>query len=372
MIKVIMDHIKSELWNTLYIAVIIVLILPIIYIYVQLVLYTIKHQSYTNIRYSLPRNKPLRKISAKNLLREKTFDEYCKEVDDLIERAIELEDFGKKGRLSEACAYALRGGKRLRPIITLEIVRATTLIHQDILVDPADAVLFIEYLHTASLVIDDLPAFDNDNDRRGKATVHIKTDPATAQMVALSLVSAALQNITRQIDWIRDNCPKFKNVDYIGTCLCFDVGQTIGPLGAAGGQFMDSVLSSDELFSQYGETAIIKMIQLKTATFFELSFLTGWLIAGGSAEESIDIRHAGRHFGIAFQIADDINDMTQDSERQALGKSGWNFANEYGLEVAIYFITQNLNMCRLFLEEKKLYTPLWKEIYRKVWAITGL
>jgi hypothetical protein len=62
--------------------------------------------------------------------------------------------------------------------------------------------------------------------------------------------------------------------------------------------------------------------------------------------------------------------MTQDAERRAAGKPGWNFANEYGKEEATRAVTQNLNACRRLLEEKKLYTPLWQEIYEKVWGMT--
>ena len=330
------------------------------------------------VRSALPRKKPLREVSSEDLLREKTFDECRKEVDALVERALELEEFGKKNTLSDTCAYALRGGKRLRPIIIMEVARATTLARQkntadkrlpvDV-VDPADAALFIEYLHTASLVIDDLPAFDDDDKRRGEDSAHIKASPAVAQMAALSLIAAAFQDIARQIDWIRDNCPEFDNVDRVGTRIFHDVSHAIGALGAAGGQYMDSSLSEDELFAQHGGGAVLEIMRLKTATFFEISFLTGWLIAGGSPEGIADIKRAGRHFGTAFQIADDIGDMAQDAKRREAGKPGWNFANEYGADEASRAVTQHLNAHRLLLEKHGLYTPLWEEINKKVWGM---
>lgn len=378
-------HAVSNATHALYLAIIAVLVLVIVVagaraIRANRMMREVEERFglRAEVRSALPRDEPLRELSAKDLLRERTFDEYRKEVDGLVERALELGEFGKKeNRLTSACAHALRGGKRLRPIIIMEVARAATLARQkgakeddppvDV-VDPADAALFIEYLHTASLVIDDLPAFDDDDERRGQAAVHVEANPAVAQMAALSLVSAAFQDISRQIDWIRDNCPEFKNVDRVGTRLCHDVGQAIGALGAAGGQFMDSSLSPDELFAQHGEGAVLEIMQLKTASFFEISFLTGWLIAGGSAEGAVDIRRAGRHFGTAFQIADDIGDMAQDAARRAAGKPGWNFANEYGAEAATRAVSQNLNACRLLLEEKQLYTPLWREIYKKVWG----
>lgn len=384
--KSVKRHAVSNTTHTIYLAIIAVLVIAIVYagaraIRVNRIMREVEERFdlRAEMRSSVPRPEPLRKISAEDLLRERTFAEYRKEVDGLVERALELGEFGKKSKLSDACAHALRGGKRLRPIIIMEVARAATLARREAaqdtdppvdVVDPADAALFIEYLHTASLVIDDLPAFDNDDERRGGAAVHVKANPAIAQMAALSLVSASFQDVSRQIDWIRDNCPEFKNVDRIGTRLCHDVGQMIGALGAAGGQFMDSSLSPDELFAEHGEDAVLEIMQLKTATFFEISFLTGWLISGGSAEGGVEAQRAGRHFGTAFQIADDIGDMPQDAERRAAGKPGWNFANEYGKEEATRAVTQNLNACRLLLEEKKLYTPLWQEIYEKVWGMT--
>lgn len=321
------------------------------------------------VRAAVPRAEPLRELAAEQLLRERTFDEYRQEVDGLIERAVALGEFGQKGKLAEACAHALRGGKRLRPVILLEIARAAALRDDRPLVDPADAALFVEYLHAASLVIDDLPAFDDDAERRGQPTVHALATPAVAQMAALSLVAAAFQDVCRQVDWIRDNCPEFKNVDRIGTRICHDVSRALGALGAAGGQYMDSSLSEDELFAERGPDAVLEIMQLKTATFFEVAFLVGWLISGAPAADADDLQRAGRHFGTAFQIADDIGDMGQDAARRAAGKPGWNYANQYGAEEARRRVTQNLNACRLILEEKGIHTPLWREIYEKVWGM---
>jgi geranylgeranyl diphosphate synthase, type II len=332
------------------------------------------------IRSSVPRTSPLRELSADELLAPRTYEAYKKEMDDLIARALELKEFGDMGQLTSAIAHSLTGGKRLRPIIIMEICRASTLSlrsrskrPRDVvpLTDPADAALFIEYLHTASLVIDDLPAFDDDSQRRGKPSAHTLTTPAVAHMAALSMVSAAFQNICRQVDWIRDNCPEFKTVDQIGTRLCHDVSRALGAMGAAGGQFMDSSVEGDRLFRDYGPDAVMDIMRLKTATFFEISFLAGWLISGAPSADAEDIQRAGRYFGVAFQIADDLGDMEQDAARKQVGKPGWNFANHYGEEEARHHVTKNLNACRLILQEKGLFTPLWKEIYKKVWEMAG-
>lgn len=324
-------------------------------------------------RSALPRAEPLRVLAPTELLRARTFDEYRAEVDDLVERVLALNEFGMRGGLAAACAYAIRGGKRLRPIIVLEICRAATRLRRSAAhpVDPADAALAIEYLHAASLIIDDLPIFDDDSERRGQPTVHAQTNPAVAQMAALSLVSAAFQNICRQIDWIRANCPEFRNVDWVGTRLCYTVSHALGAMGAAGGQIMDATPSDSELFQGHGPAALLDIARLKTATFFEIAFLIGWLISGSPLPDAEELQRAGRFFGTAFQIADDIGDMAQDAARRAAGKPGWNFANEYGESAARRFVSQNLSACRRILQNKNIFTPLWVDIYAKVWGMTG-
>ena len=333
------------------------------------------------IRSSHPRKggEPLRRYTAADLLRPRTFDQYRREVDALLERAQTLEEFGKKTQLSEACSKALVGGKRLRAIILLEIARAATIrrlrTRRDGLlsqqgdeptpVDAGEAALFIEYIHTASLVVDDLPEFDNDLLRRGRPSLHAEVGPAVAQMAALSLIAAAFQNVCRQLDWIRDNCPEMKNVDRIGTRICNDVSRALGALGAAGGQYMD-VSSAETLLDEHGPDAVADLMYRKTATFFEIATVAGWLTAGGEPEQTTVMRDIGRHVGTAFQIADDIGDMARDAARAAQGKPGWNFANEYGRDVAQREVERNLKGARLLLTQTSCWTPLWAEIYAQV------
>jgi geranylgeranyl diphosphate synthase type II len=329
-------------------------------------------------RSSVPRAEALRALDEDELLAPRTFDEYRAEVDGLVERALALREFGDDSRLAGACALSLRGGKRLRPVIILEVCRATTLARRAAgadaaaapAVDAGDAALFLEFLHTASLVIDDLPAFDDDPLRRGRPATHVAAGPAVAQMAALSLVAAAYQDVCRQVDWIRDHCPGIPNVDAIGTRVCHDVSVAIGALGAAGGQFMDSSLTADELAAAHGPDAVHKIMRLKTATFYEVAFVTGWLIAGGDPGAAAAVKDAGRLFGTAFQIADDVGDMAQDARRRAAGKPGWNYALVHGEAPARAAVAADLASCRTILEGFGLFTPLWEEIYEKVWGMT--
>jgi len=331
------------------------------------------------VRAAIPRPEALRVLTRGELLRERSFDEYRAEVDEIVERATLLGEFGDKPALAAACARALAGGKRLRPIILMEISRAATLARASAerekgrppppAVDPADAALCVECLHASSLVIDDLPEFDDDSTRRGAPSLHAETSPAIAQMAALSLLASAFHDICHQIDWIRDHCPEFRNVDRIGTRLCGEVTRAIGAMGAAGGQYLDACVAEEDLFHDHGPEAVEKIMRLKTATFFEIAFIGGWVFAGGAPERVPELRAAGRHFGLAFQVADDLGDMAQDAARQREGKPGKNYANHYGPEAAERTVAQNLNACRLMLDEFSLFTPLWREIYEKVWRM---
>lgn len=374
--------------HALYLAIIAVLVIVIVYAAARAVRALRIVRDVTErfgirelLRASVPRSAPLRRVTLRELLRPRTYDEYQREMESLIARAISLGEFGKRTKLSEACEHALKGGKRLRSIILMEITRTVGMqrmretLQPDgdreppIPVDPADAALFIEYLHSASLIVDDLPEFDNDLERRGAPTVHAATSPATAQMASIALVSAAFQNICRQIDWVRDNCPEIKNADRIGAKLCFDISRAIGIFGAAGGQYMD-MSPSDTLFSEYGPNAVMDLMYKKTATFFEIATTTGWLIAGGSPGSLEDVRAIGKHLGIAFQIADDIGDMDKDAIRREKGKPGWNLANEIGKDAAERELTRNLRAARLHLERHRLWTKLWEEIIQKVVGMT--
>lgn len=337
-------------------------------------------------RVSRPRAAPLREEEAYSapgpraaaLLADKTYEERRREVDGLVARAQALGEFAPgegrpPGRLAAACAHALAGGKRLRPIITLEVARAAALARGEAPVDAAEAALAVEYLHASSLVIDDLPAFDDDAERRGAPSLHARAGAATAQMAALSLVAAAFQGFARQVDWIRDHhassCP---NPDLVGARLCHDVAASLGAEGAARGQYMDAVLPAAELFEQHGDAALLELMEKKTATFFEVAFLAGWLVAGGGAgDAAARVQRAGRLFGTAYQIADDLGDMEQDAARQAAGKPGWNYANAHGAPAAAGAVEENLAACRALLGGEGLDTPLWSEIFGKVRRMAG-
>jgi geranylgeranyl pyrophosphate synthase len=381
-----------------------------------------------NIPRALPRVELLRKVDIPNILAVKNYETYMQEFNGLISRATELNEFGQVKQLAAACSHALIGGKRLRPILLMEIARAIACRDKREPVDAGDSALGVEYLHTASLVIDDLPDFDDDNIRRGQPSVHALTSPAVAQLAALSLVSSAFQNFCRQVDWVQSHIVESKYIDAAALRVCSEVSRVLGASGAAAGQFMDVMIPSvnydddyvkvvkkdlnvtadsvdsskisniapleplnedDSIFdgadtkiseSEYisnhqtslgdhTSTSIMEIIQLKTATVFELCLVIGALIAGGDEDDVHALREAGTCFGIAFQVADDIGDAVQDKKRQLAGKVAWNYAIMFGDDAARICIVKNLQRCVELLHSRGLYTPIWKEIFDKVWEM---
>lgn len=290
--------------------------------------------------------------------RERGLAARAAEVDALVERAFELGDFGAEPELVGACRLALAGGKRLRSAAVLEIACAAAEGRGLPPVDAAEAALAVEYLHAASLVIDDLPAFDGDLVRRGRPSVHAAAGGAVAQMAAAALVAAAFLGVCRQVDWLRARFPGAA-VDAVGTRLCAIVAECCGALGAASGQLLDSARGlAPELAA--------RVAFQKTAPFFDAAFAAGWLSGGGGAGPALEaVRAAGSSFGFAFQVADDLGDQAADARRGAP-----NYAGAVGRAEAERVVAANLNAAGAHLRELGLWGAFWSEgAFPAVWGM---
>lgn len=200
------------------------------------------------------------------------------------------------GRLTEACAYALlNGGKRFRPALVQMMAKALGRPRQ------ADqAALAIEFFHTASLIADDLPCMDDDDERRNRPSLHCAFDEATALLSSYALISAGYGCLAQN----------GRNLGASGaeiTVLCLEnVSLNTGIHGATGGQWLD-------LFpSDLNEKTLRRMIHQKTGALFEVAFVLGWLFGGGVPERLPVVKRAAGHFGMAFQLVDDLEDQAQD------------------------------------------------------------
>lgn len=212
------------------------------------------------------------------------------------------------------------GGKRLRPILCMEAAR---MVRGEIPAGVEELGAAIEMLHTYSLIHDDLPALDNDDLRRGRPTCHVAFGEATAILAGDALQTYAYEVMARL------NCPAEAKVKIIEE-LAHGTGTIDGMIG---GQVVD--LEAEHTRPDVQTLEYIH--RAKTGALITASLITGCYFAGATNVEVQRVREFGRAAGLAFQIADDILDVTQTSEQ--LGKTaGKDVAAEKVTYVALYGI----------------------------------
>ncbi|HAB99500.1 MAG TPA: polyprenyl synthetase family protein, partial [Parachlamydiales bacterium] len=214
---------------------------------------------------------------------------------------------GEKTALRDACEYSLtNGGKRLRPLIVMLV--ADALGHN---LDVMPVSLGVEYFHTASLIADDLPCMDNDDERRSRAALHKVFHESVALLASYSLISAGYESIYRNSQVMKKH-PLFGSQSDAAAALGLAaVSECAGILGATNGQFLDLFPPDHSL-----ET-ILKIIHQKTVTLFQLSFSLGWLFGGGNPSKLSEVKACAAHMGLAFQISDYLLYDAQDKEQQS-------------------------------------------------------
>lgn len=196
-------------------------------------------------------------------------------------------------RLVEAMRYAvLGGGKRLRPFLLIEAARLFGA-EGGAVVEAAAA---LECVHAYSLVHDDLPAMDDDDVRRGRPTVHKAFDEATAILAGDALLTVAF-DILASIE-----APAERRV-----ALVVALSRAAGLGGMAGGQMLD--LGQDTVWD---EAALRTMQRMKTGALFAYAAEAGAVVAGAGEDERRRLHEFGARFGLAFQLADDLDDAASD------------------------------------------------------------
>lgn len=227
---------------------------------------------------------------------------------------------GVDGTVAEAMRYAVTGGKGLRAFFVIESAR----LHGILDAQAAPCAGAIEALQAYSLVHDDLPSMDDDDLRRGKPTVHVQWDEATAILAGDALQSLAFELIANA------GCP-----DAARVALIAGLARAAGVRGMVGGQAMDIAA---ETASQPLTLEQISVLQAgKTGALIEWAATAGPVMAGADAGP---LRRYARDLGLAFQIADDILDIEGDAETvgKAVGKDAGagkaTFVSLLGLEPA--------------------------------------
>ncbi len=188
------------------------------------------------------------------------------------------------------------GGKRVRPLLTVAAFQA---IQPDAPVHSAvyGAGSAVELIHTYSLVHDDLPDMDDDDERRGRPTVHVAYDPATAILVGDALLTEAF-SILASLELSAQT-----RVDLVQT-----LGRAAGYFGMIGGQAADVGIGGPVT----DVDALVALHRGKTGALIEASVVMGGLVAQASAAQLEKLTAYGKAVGLAFQLADDVLDMEED------------------------------------------------------------
>ncbi|MDM9624393.1 polyprenyl synthetase family protein [Rhizobium sp. S152] len=217
-------------------------------------------------------------------------------LDTLLSAQVLDDEIARPESLRSAMHYAvLNGGKRLRPFL---VVETATMLGGD-----REAALKVgaalECVHCYSLVHDDLPAMDDDNLRRGKPTVHIAYDEATAILAGDSLLTYAFDIIAST-----------EGIDADAKlALVLALSRASGIGGMAGGQALD--LAAEK--QAPNEQGIVTLQAMKTGALIRFACEAGAIVAGATPEDRLRMRRFGERIGLAFQLADDILDLTADS-----------------------------------------------------------
>jgi len=247
--------------------------------------------------------------------------------------------------IGRAMRYSMfAGGKRLRPVLVIagaEICGG----RQDRVMPAACA---LEYIHTYSLIHDDLPAMDNDDLRRGMPTSHKKFGVACAILAGDALLTEAFRLLAL--------CGNSKLVAARDVVRATGIlAEAAGYQGMVGGQVSDTVETGN--WHQISAAAAAKRLQTihlnKTAALIRASLLVGAVLSGADRSRAEALDAYGKNIGIAFQVADDILDVTAD--KMLLGKHGSDRDNDKLTYVSLYGVERSREIAARLVRDAKTH-----------------
>lgn len=233
---------------------------------------------------------------------KKWFEERVNMVDHYLSKVIKIEENPQK-IIYEAMNYSLlSGGKRLRPVLLLGAYE----LFGNTLDEALPFATSMEMIHTYSLIHDDLPAMDDDDYRRGSLSNHKKFGEARAILAGDGLLNKAFEvGLNAAIHWKNENALKALNL----------IANSSGTEGMIGGQVID--MDGEAKITSIGDLKY--MYSLKTGAIIKSSISAGATLAGASQAEVKALERYAEKVGLAFQIEDDILDLTGSQEK--LGKA---------------------------------------------------
>lgn len=229
-------------------------------------------------------------------------EQYTKEVEEVIVSYLPLEE-GYQKTIFKAMNYSVTaGGKRLRPLLMRETYRLFGGRGKEI--EPFMAA--VEMIHTSSLIHDDLPCMDNDEFRRGKKTTWAQFGYDMAVLAGDALLIYAIETAAKAFS-LSDSPER------VGACIRI-LAEKTGVYGMIGGQTVDVELTDKPI----PKDKLDFIYRLKTGALLEASMVIGALLGGASPEECETVERMAANIGLAFQIQDDILDVT--GSQEVLGK----------------------------------------------------
>jgi len=230
---------------------------------------------------------------------------YLKERKNIIEEALDRSlPVSKPEKIYEAMRYSLlAGGKRLRPILCL----ATCELTGGTIAMAMPTACALEMIHTMSLIHDDLPAMDNDDYRRGKLTNHKVYGEDMAILAGDGLLAYAFEYVAAATQ----NVPPQQIIEVVAR-----LGRTVGAAGLVGGQVLDL---QSEGKTDIGADILTLIHTSKTGALLETSVVSGAILASAPPEDVAKLSQYAQKIGLAFQIVDDILDIT--ATKEELGKT---------------------------------------------------
>ena len=234
-------------------------------------------------------------------------DEIAKRASDIETRIRRFlpEQYEYQKTIVDAMSYSvLAGGKRLRPMLMEAAYQMFDGIGQDI----DSFMAAIEMIHTYSLVHDDLPAMDNDMYRRGKKTTHAVYGEAMGILAGDALLNYAFETVADALVRCNGDMRMIRAYAVLS--------RKAGIYGMIGGPVVD--VESEKKGQKVDQNCLDFIYRLKTGALIEASLMIGAILAGASDEEVTFMEQAGTKLGLAFQIQDDILDVT--SSLEVLGK----------------------------------------------------
>ena len=225
-------------------------------------------------------------------------------VESLLDQRLNRVAAHAPARLVEAMRYSLMaGGKRLRPILVLAFADAASRSTRGGGEPADDAAVAVEMIHTYSLIHDDLPAMDDDDLRRGRPTNHKVYGEAMAILAGDALLTDALASVSGG----PGGSPEVR------AALTYELAHAAGARGMVGGQVLD-IAEDRPAELDY----LVRLHRMKTGALLKAACRMGAIAGGASAEQLAAADRFGDSIGLAFQIADDVLDVTASAE--AMGK----------------------------------------------------